>query len=215
MLSRLSCSCATTTTALQVHLARRLHVWRSSWQPAPPSPACPPDTVLPRPCFRDTLSVDRDDREQLSTVFRDRDAHHRTGAAMCVFAALNEGAERGGMQSNALSRLPPSPALPSRRQLRRMRHCMRAYLTHVPLLLGMCTRCAVAGRFGPRIEAGCQLNVEVESCELCIIVMHHIHTHGAVSCGWAGRGSRVRDRWFRYSYTIVYTPCTTFNYYTH
>ena len=43
--------------------AARQLVWRSSWQPVPPSPTSPADTVLPRARRRNGWNVDRDDRE--------------------------------------------------------------------------------------------------------------------------------------------------------
>ena len=56
-------SSASTWSTWQVRPASGRLVWRSSWQPVPPSPTSPADTVLPRARRRNGWNVDRDDRE--------------------------------------------------------------------------------------------------------------------------------------------------------
>ena len=63
-LSLASGPCSTSWRDQQVCSVRRCLVWRSSWQPVRTSPACPPDTVLPRPCCRAAWNFVSDYREQ-------------------------------------------------------------------------------------------------------------------------------------------------------
>ena len=118
---------------------RRCLVWRSSWQPVRTSPACPPDTVLPRPCCRAAWNFVSDYREQKRLTFRRRDADRCAGLP-CRYGWGNATVHRGMRDA---AEIPPDRTFrsppPSRRQASRLGHPLRMIL--------FCFRC-------PRVTSG-------------------------------------------------------------
>ena len=108
-------------------------------QPVPTSPACPPDTVLPRPCCRAAWNFVSDYREQKRLTFRRRDADRCAGLP-CRYGWGNATVHRGMRDA---AEIPPDRTFrsppPSRRQSSRLGHPLRMIL--------FCFRC-------PRVTSG-------------------------------------------------------------
>ena len=127
-LSLASGPCSTSWRDQQVCSVRRCLVLRSSWQPVRTSPACPPDTVLPRPCCRAAWNFVSDYREQKRLTFRRRDADRCAGLP-CRYGWGNATVHRGMRDA---AEIPPDRTFrsppPSRRQSSRLGHPLRMIL---------------------------------------------------------------------------------------